>query len=288
MRRPGHPPEPRRLHRQLGRLGGRGSEKEEAAAITALVAGADPDKALADAAELFRCVRASELVADDLAGSGLKGPSASPSAAAATSAEELAKKTVKAKHGEVTCFFSHSWRDEDEAPGAKFEALQRWAWRHKEKSGEDDATVWLVRARPLRRLSPQRGSHPPPRPAQDKACIDQVDPVKKQNGINCLPIFLTGCQRLLIVAGPTYCSRLWCVMEIFTFMRMGGTQERIEVNMITHKDHTDPAAAKKVLKRQFATFDAAKAECFLPKDKDRLLAVVEAGFGDFLVFNFSI
>ena len=119
-------------------------------------------------------------------------------------------------------------------------------------------------------------------------CIDQGDPVKKQKGINCLPIFLTGCQRLLIVAGPTYCSRLWCVMEIFTFMRMGGTQERIEVNMITHKDHTHPAAAKKELKKQFATFDAAKAECFLPKDKHRLLAVVEAGFGDFEEFNVKV
>ena len=109
--------------------------------------------------------------------------------------------------------------------------------------------------------------------------------MKKQKGINCLPIFLTGCQSLLIVAGPTYCSRLWCVMEIFTFMRMGGTRERIEVKTITHKDHTNPAAAKKELKKQFATFDAAKAECFLPKDKHRLLAVVEAGFGDFKVFN---
>ena len=64
---------------------------------------------------------------------------------------------------------------------------------------------------------------PLPRRAQDKACIDQIDPVKKEKGINCLPIFLAGCQTLLIVAGPTYCSRMWCVMEIFTFMRMGGT-----------------------------------------------------------------
>ena len=109
-----------------------------------------------------------------------------------------------------------------------------------------------------------------------------------QKGVNCLPIFLAGCQTLLIVAGPTYCSRLWCVMEIFTFMRMGGTRERIEVKMIMHKDHTNPAAAKKELKKQFATFDAAKAECFLPKDKHRLLAVVEAGFGDFEEFNVKV
>ena len=133
-----------RLHRRLGRLGAHGSEEEAAAAITALVAGADPEKALADAAELFRCIPASSLTAEDLAGSGLKGPSASPSAAAATSAEELAKKTVKAKLGEVTCFFSHSWHDEDEAPGAKFEALQRWARRHREATGEEP-TIWLVR-----------------------------------------------------------------------------------------------------------------------------------------------
>ena len=109
--------------------------------------------------------------------------------------------------------------------------------------------------------------------------------MKKQKGINCLPIFLTGCLRLLIVAGPTYCSRLWCVMEIFTFMRMGGTRERIEVKMLMHKDLTDPAAAKKVLKRQFATFDAAKAKCFMQADRQRLLAVIEAGFGDFKEFN---
>jgi hypothetical protein len=106
-----------------------------------------------------------------------------------------------------------------------------------------------------------------------------------KKGMNCLPIFLAGCQTLLIVAGPTYCSRLWCVMEIFTFLRMGGTRERIEVNMLMHEDHTDPAAAKEELKTQFAKFDAAKAECFLPKDKHRLLAVVEAGFGDFKMFN---
>ena len=120
---------------------------------------------------------------------------------------------------------------------------------------------------------------------QDKACIDQIDPVKKQKGINCLPIFLAGCQTLLIVAGPTYCSRLWCVMEIFTFMRMGGSRKQIEVKMLMHKDHMDPAAAKKELKKQFAKFDAAKAECYLPEDKHRLLAIVEAGFGDFKVFN---
>ena len=55
-----------------------------------------------------------------------------------------------------------------------------------------------------------------PRTPQDKACIDQNN---IQQSLACLPVFLAGCQTLLVVAGPTYCSRLWCVMELFTFAR---------------------------------------------------------------------
>jgi len=39
------------------------------------------------------------------------------------------------------------------------------------------------------------------------------------------------------------------------------------------------------LKEQFATFDAGKARCFLASDREHLLAVIEAGFGDFHDFN---
>ena len=105
-----------------------------------------------------------------------------------------------------------------------------------------------------------------------------------------MPVYLSGCQQLLIMAGPTYCSRLWCVMEIFTFLFMGGKLDRIEIHALSASDDapTSPADGRRGLddlKHQFATFDAAKAQCFLPKDKHRLLAVVEAGFGDFKVFN---
>ena len=75
-----------------------------------------------------------------------------------------------------------------------------------------------------------------------------------------------------------------CVMECFTFLRMGGALDRIEVSLITSPDK-NPTEAKQELKAQFASFDAEKAECFMPKDKHRLLAVIEAGFGDFKEFN---
>ena len=45
--------------------------------------------------------------------------------------------------GEITAFLSHSWSDENEAPGAKHAAVSRWAARHREKTG-NEPTLWLV------------------------------------------------------------------------------------------------------------------------------------------------
>ena len=63
-------------------------------------------------------------------------------------------------------------------------------------------------------------------------------------------------------------------MELFTFIEMGGTRERISV--VELEAGVGTALAK---------FDGAKANCFLPKDKQKLLAVIEAGFGDMAPFN---
>ena len=149
---------------------------------------------------------------------------------------------------------------------------------------------------------------------QDKACIDQGN---IQQSLACLPVFLAGCQTLLVVAGPTYCARLWCVMELFTFARserhpcytrtrctahprgirmlsrasqsfvrvsVGGDQERVEIYLIAHPDD-DQTESRILLSEQFETFDAGKARCFLASDREHLLAVIEAGFGDFCDFN---
>ena len=45
--------------------------------------------------------------------------------------------------GEITAFLSHSWSDENDAPGAKHAAVSRWAARHWEKTGSEP-TLWLV------------------------------------------------------------------------------------------------------------------------------------------------
>ena len=62
-----------RVTRLLGRLGSRGSEAEEAAVIAMLLGRANPQRALAAAEALFRCLPASRLTAEDLADSGATG-----------------------------------------------------------------------------------------------------------------------------------------------------------------------------------------------------------------------
>ena len=155
---------------------------------------------------------------------------------------KLHEKTVSATLGAVDAFVSHSWSDEG---GAKFDALHEWAGE-----GADKKLVWL-----------------------DKACIDQLN---IDASLACLPIFLAGCRQLLILLGPTYPSRLWCVMELFVYVRMGGTRADIVVKLL---DETTDLA------QSLARFDAGKAKCFLDRDKQKLWAVIEASFGTFHPFN---
>ena len=68
------------------------------------------------------------------------------------------------------------------------------------------------------------------------------------------------------------------------FATVGGAEERVEIHAIAHQDK-DQSEARRLMMEQFATFDAAKAQCFLASDRERLLAVIEASFGDFAGFN---
>lgn len=56
---------------------------------------------------------------------------------------------------------------------------------------------------------------------------------------------------------------------------MGGSRDRISLSQI------GDASAGIAL----SVFDAAKAQCYLPQDRQKLLAVIEAGFGDLVPFN---
>ena len=60
-------------------------------------------------------------------------------------------------------------------------------------------------------------------------CIDQ-DNIPE--GLMCLPVYLAFCNSLLVLAGSTYRWRLWCVMELFIFLLMGGSESAVDLRLL--------------------------------------------------------
>merc|ERR1719253_350626 len=152
--------------------------------------------------------------------------------------------------GEVDIFLSHSWHDDG---AKKWKRLNECCTKFKAQNDGREPLIWL-----------------------DKACIDQTN---IENSLLCLPVYLSGCSELVIIVGETYTTRLWCVMEIYTFLKMGGSVDRINIFTLD---------GSVTLKGLFAGFDVRDADCFKAEDKDSMLAIIEAGFGDFDSFNKSV
>ena len=150
---------------------------------------------------------------------------------------ELFNKTVAAAVGEVDAFVTHSWADDGTL---KFDKLH--------EHFEDNLTIWL-----------------------DKACLDQTD---LDASLAYLPVFLQSCKGLVVLLGPTFTKRLWCMIEMFVYVQLGGDRERITVLPLSDEAKTS-----------LQTFRVRHAQCFRPEEKQRLLAVIEAGFGDVQPFD---
>lgn len=163
----------------------------------------------------------------------------------------LSEKTFKAPIGEVTAFMSHSWRDPAEG---KWATLSHWVNRHDTSNGTH-VTLWL-----------------------DKACIDQSN---IEESLQCLPVYLAFCHGLLVLAGPSYASRLWCIMELYTFLIVQSNLDGLE--MFAFDD--EGPITKDHLTHRFSSFDAGSASCFLQADRHQLLAVIESGYGSLSTFN---
>ena len=58
-----------------------------------------------------------------------------------------------------------------------------------------------------------------------QACIDQAGDINAS--LKALPIFLLASRHFVVFVGETYYKRMWCVLEMFTFVRSGGTLEQV-------------------------------------------------------------
>ena len=61
----------------------------------------------------------------------------------------------------------------------------------------------------------------------------------------CLPVHLAACRKLLILAGPTYTTRMWCVLELFVFLVAVNDLSRIEGVAIQAEPESRTAAVRR-------------------------------------------
>lgn len=164
--------------------------------------------------------------------------------------------------GEADAFVSHSWHDDAEE---KWDALQAWIKEFR-RSKKRDPLLWI-----------------------DKYCVDQTN---IEEALFCLPVYLAGCKRLLVLCGNTYLKRLWCLMEIFIFLQMGGTKAHMYVELLAGRrvnmsgeDSSQTSMmrradySRKALEDDVRSFDPRKATCFSDADTARLRSVLAAAGG---------
>ena len=233
-----------------------------AAGIAAMVGGVGLEKAGIMAEKTFRAISQERMQYNDF----LHGDLASPN-------DDLRGRTVPCQLGFVDAFMSHSWRDDAEA---KWHSLCLWSDAWREAHQNRNPMLWF-----------------------DRACLDQED---IDASLAMLPIYLSGCKVLLILAGETYSTRLWCVMEVFTWLSVGKNSANLISVQPLVKPQGSPDTKRMTWARaalatqeqnkslekaqaQFISFKAANAQCFKPEDRDRLLAIVERAFGTFDDFD---
>lgn len=143
-------------------------------------------------------------------------------------------------------FWSHSWHDDG---SLKWKELRTWCEEFMLNNGGRAPNIWF-----------------------DRVCVDQRNIVRD---LQCLPIFIAGCNHLLVTCGHTYTSRLWCCVELFVYMSM----------LVDDETKSGPIPLVRVLGRsdtekqqvidRWHKFDITLCDCFSTVDKVRILNVVE-------------
>jgi hypothetical protein len=218
-----------------------------APSLAGLFIGEQPEALVAKAMARFRCISwdVLKLKPEVITGGGsLDGKRASFS---------LQKLTEPCRLGDCDAFLSHSWHDDGKL---KWNALKSWC-ENFESTHQRPPLLWL-----------------------DKVCIDQND---VHEDLKCLPIFVAGCNKMLVLTGQTYTNRLWCCVELFIYMTMFAKDETRELPEIITLGADE--CEHEVARGKWRDFDANACECFDPKDKARIFSRIGCLPGGVTAFN---
>lgn len=158
--------------------------------------------------------------------------------------------------GHCDAFISHAWSDDG---AAKWAAMQSWRSAFMSVN-KREPRIWF-----------------------DKCCIEQSS---IDTYLRALPIFLYGCRKLVLLCGTNYLSRLWCLMELCTYVHVGSRLEDIELVLVLKEGSQEED--RRAIEFAFETFDARLCTCFDAVDRVRILSVIDTTFGSLDGFNEAV
>ena len=281
-------------------------EEGEATTIGSLIGRIDASRAFEYATQTFRVVDGHGLEAADFGESSYDVMISRESRAHAGFLDS--RRTRHVDLGECDAFISHSWRENGTE---QWHSVMQWMSTFEASMGHPP-TFWI-----------------------DSLCLNQqhID-----QSLAALPLYLAGCQQLVVLYGLSFPSRLWCIMELCarasphalrtapphlrpssrmklgaaigllgpcrytlapcldtrmtvsqhpvpdsadTFLKMGASLERVTITPIgSFTSHQTLSSIEHL--------DVLHADCHFEQDKQRLLGIIETGFGTFDAFNRTV
>eukprot|EP00927_Polykrikos_kofoidii_P065715 TRINITY_DN6143_c0_g1_i5.p1 TRINITY_DN6143_c0_g1~~TRINITY_DN6143_c0_g1_i5.p1 ORF type:complete len:512 (-),score=55.11 TRINITY_DN6143_c0_g1_i5:161-1558(-) len=235
----------RKIEQQL--ISVAGASAGSALTVAYLMDGVAPTDVLREAELRFRCISWEALAGrgDIIIGGG-------PLDVIGLGDDDLYSLSNPCHLGDCDAFVSHSWHDDGLQ---KWEALRSWCDDFVQAQGYQPR-LWI-----------------------DKLCISQTEIV---TDLRCLPVFIAGCKRLLIISGPTYPTRLWCAMEVLVHRAiLASDANRCPPELLLLGDDKQ----RNDLQQAWSNFDVVQCNCFNSEDKLRFLDVVGRYPGGSTGFN---
>eukprot|EP00617_Octactis_speculum_P005082 CAMPEP_0185792152 /NCGR_PEP_ID=MMETSP1174-20130828/158769_1 /TAXON_ID=35687 /ORGANISM="Dictyocha speculum, Strain CCMP1381" /LENGTH=231 /DNA_ID=CAMNT_0028487179 /DNA_START=990 /DNA_END=1685 /DNA_ORIENTATION=- len=109
----------------------------------------------------------------------------------------------------------------------------------------------------------------------DKFCLRSD--AAATDGLKCLCMYIRACERMLVICGPTYPTRLWCAWEIFTVFAFQSESEvlkRIELVLLDEVYHSEGWNSEALTALEMFSVTAAK--CYDPNDREIMTGIIDS------------
>ena len=123
-----------------------------------------------------------------------------------------------------------------------------------------------------------------------------VDAAYQEESLVCLPIYMQACRGVLVLCGPTFFERLWCVWELYTAFAFSDGSPSLVIAMVQHPGESPSApegqqGSERVgaeLRARLNGFMLANAHCANPNEEKRLRNAISAAPGGTAAFQDTI